>query len=301
MSDVELSSVDRSAATGALGAGARLLHRRARQVRHHRAVRDAAPPPADLHAGAEGARVLRHRPALALSAHRHRPAAGDARGVPGAVRRRPRGPAVGEASSSYLSSSTAARGIAEVQPGGADHRDPARARELPALAAPAAAAEPHRERAEPAPGDRARARAAQGRQIPRRSPRPQALLYSEHVRYVEQLRRYHDVFAAGAGAGADLRRLPRRQRGHGAAGAALPRRRRHRAGRGERGQPHGADALAAARRARARGVGRRRGPVSRAVKAAVKALAPGGCAARALHGVRSGASCYGAPRRRTRS
>src|SRR6202040_703684 len=31
--------------------------------------------------------------------------------------------------------------------------------------------------------------------IPRQSHRPQELLYSEHVRYVEQLRRYHAVFA----------------------------------------------------------------------------------------------------------
>jgi hypothetical protein len=34
----------------------------------------------------------------------------------------------------------------------------------------------------------------QGRNIPRDCTRPQELLYSEHVRYVEQLRRYHDVF-----------------------------------------------------------------------------------------------------------
>ena len=34
----------------------------------------------------------------------------------------------------------------------------------------------------------------QGRKIPRRSHRPQLLMYSDHVRYVEQLRRYHDVF-----------------------------------------------------------------------------------------------------------
>ncbi len=34
-----------------------------------------------------------------------------------------------------------------------------------------------------------------GRRIPRRSPRPQDLLYAEHVRYVEQLERYHAVFA----------------------------------------------------------------------------------------------------------
>jgi hypothetical protein len=33
-----------------------------------------------------------------------------------------------------------------------------------------------------------------GLRIPPGSPRPQALLYSEHVRYVEQLRRYHDLF-----------------------------------------------------------------------------------------------------------
>jgi hypothetical protein len=35
----------------------------------------------------------------------------------------------------------------------------------------------------------------QGKEIPRHSVRPHELLYSEHVRYVEQLRRYHAVFA----------------------------------------------------------------------------------------------------------
>jgi hypothetical protein len=34
----------------------------------------------------------------------------------------------------------------------------------------------------------------QGRRIPRRSYLPQMLQYSEHVRYVEQLRRYHACF-----------------------------------------------------------------------------------------------------------
>ena len=47
----------------------------------------------------------------------------------------------------------------------------------------------------------------------------------EHVRYVEQLRRYHAVFARRAGAGADLRGVPCRQRRHRAQRAALPRRR----------------------------------------------------------------------------
>ena len=35
----------------------------------------------------------------------------------------------------------------------------------------------------------------EGRRIPRRSHRPQLLQYGEHVRYVEQLRRYHEVFS----------------------------------------------------------------------------------------------------------
>jgi hypothetical protein len=34
----------------------------------------------------------------------------------------------------------------------------------------------------------------EGRRIPSRSHRPQVLQYSEHVRYVDQLRRYHDRF-----------------------------------------------------------------------------------------------------------
>jgi hypothetical protein len=35
----------------------------------------------------------------------------------------------------------------------------------------------------------------EGRRVPRRSHRPQLLLYSDHVRYVEQLRRYGALFA----------------------------------------------------------------------------------------------------------
>jgi hypothetical protein len=36
----------------------------------------------------------------------------------------------------------------------------------------------------------------EGKHIPRRCPVPQHLFYSEHVRYVEQLQRFHSVFAA---------------------------------------------------------------------------------------------------------
>ena len=43
-----------------------------------------------------------------------------------------------------------------------------------------------------------------GRSIPRHTYWPQALMYSEHLRYVEQLRRYQAVFGQGADAGADL-------------------------------------------------------------------------------------------------
>jgi hypothetical protein len=102
----------------------------------------------------------------------------------------------GEASSSYLMSSTAARRIAELQPQArviAILREPAsflRSYHLQCVRVhvederdlgTALALEPERRA---------------GRRIPRHSPRPQALLYSEHVRYVEQLRRYRERFPA---------------------------------------------------------------------------------------------------------
>ena len=151
----------------------------------------------------------------------------DARGVPGSCSPAAPGQRVGEASSSYLWSRTAAARIAELQPRRAHHRDPARARELPALAASAAAADPRRDRERPAQGDRAGGATAPGQADPAPLAPARALLYSEHVRYVEQLRRYH-ALSRRAGAGADLRRLPRRQRGDGAQGAALPGGRRRR-------------------------------------------------------------------------
>ncbi|HEV7162131.1 MAG TPA: sulfotransferase [Solirubrobacteraceae bacterium] len=101
----------------------------------------------------------------------------------------------GEASSLYLWSSAAAAGIAAVQPEAriiAILREPAsflRSLHLQLL-------QNHIE------SERSLRKAIaleelrrQGKRIPRRSVRPQALLYSERVRYVEQLRRYHDVFA----------------------------------------------------------------------------------------------------------
>ncbi len=102
---------------------------------------------------------------------------------------------MGEASSSYLASSTAARGIAELQPGArliAILREPAsflRSLHLQMLQNHIESERDLRRALALEPARR------QGRQIPRRSPRPQALAYSERVRYLEQLRRYRAAFA----------------------------------------------------------------------------------------------------------
>jgi hypothetical protein len=100
----------------------------------------------------------------------------------------------GEASSSYLWSRTAATAIAELQP---------RARIIAVLREPASFLRSlhlqfmqiHVE----SQGNFRKALALEpsrreGKSIPRRSHRPQLLLYSEHVRYVEQLRRYEEAF-----------------------------------------------------------------------------------------------------------
>jgi hypothetical protein len=102
---------------------------------------------------------------------------------------------VGEATALYLWSHTAARRIAEAVPDGriiVILREPASFLrslhmqwvetyiETESDFAKALALEPRRR---------------EGRAIPRYTYWPQVLLYSEHVRYVEQLRRYHAVFA----------------------------------------------------------------------------------------------------------
>jgi hypothetical protein len=100
----------------------------------------------------------------------------------------------GEASSSYLWSRTAAANIAAVQPQAriiAILREPSsflRSLHLQLL-------QTHVESEKTLRGALAlEAARSEGRQIPRRSHRPQLLLYSDHVRYVEQLRRYHELF-----------------------------------------------------------------------------------------------------------
>jgi Sulfotransferase family len=101
---------------------------------------------------------------------------------------------IGEGTSSYLFSREAARRIAEVQPNAriiAILREPAsflRSLHLQFLRVDVET-EKDLGRAIALEGSR-----RNGRRLPRNSTRPQMLMYSEHVRYVEQLRRYEAVF-----------------------------------------------------------------------------------------------------------
>jgi sulfotransferase family protein len=102
---------------------------------------------------------------------------------------------VGEASSSYLWSQTAASRIAELQPAAriiAVLREPASFLRSLHLQLLQTHVEVQRDLRKALGLEAAR---REGRRIPRRSHRPQLLRYSEYVRYVEQLRRYHSVFA----------------------------------------------------------------------------------------------------------
>lgn len=103
---------------------------------------------------------------------------------------------IGESTTWYLWSQTAAKRIAEVQPQAriiAILREPAsflRSLHLQFLRSDVET-EPDLRKALALERPR-----GEGRRLPRNSTRPQLLAYSEHVRYVEQLRRYHDVFSA---------------------------------------------------------------------------------------------------------
>jgi hypothetical protein len=101
----------------------------------------------------------------------------------------------GEASSSYLWSHTAAQRIAELAPAAriiAILREPASFLHSLHLQLLQTHVEVKKDlRTALALEDERR----RGERIPKRSHRPQLLRYSEHVRYVEQLRRYHAVFA----------------------------------------------------------------------------------------------------------
>jgi hypothetical protein len=101
---------------------------------------------------------------------------------------------IGEASSSYLWSSTAASRIADLRPDAriiAILREPASFLRSLHLQLLQTDVETKKDLAQALSLEAAR---REGRKIPRRSHRPQLLLYSNHVRYVEQLRRYHAAF-----------------------------------------------------------------------------------------------------------
>lgn len=105
------------------------------------------------------------------------------------------GQLIGEASPAYLRSALAARRIAAVRPDAriiAILREPVsflRSFHLQSLRG-------YNETERDLPSALAlEAQRREGRRIPRLSRTPEDLLYSDHVRYVEQLRRYHAVFA----------------------------------------------------------------------------------------------------------
>jgi hypothetical protein len=102
---------------------------------------------------------------------------------------------IGEASSSYLWSRTAAAAIAEAQPDAriiAILREPAsflRSLHLQLLQSHVEVEKDFRTAV------RLEADRRAGRHVPRTSHRPQLLQYADHVRYVEQLRRYEALFS----------------------------------------------------------------------------------------------------------
>jgi hypothetical protein len=100
----------------------------------------------------------------------------------------------GEATPSYLWSHDAARRIAEVQPDAriiAILREPASFLRSLHMQFLQTGVETERDLGKAIALE---ARRREGESIPATSTRPQALLYSEHVRYVEQLRRYEEAF-----------------------------------------------------------------------------------------------------------
>jgi hypothetical protein len=101
---------------------------------------------------------------------------------------------IGEATTSYLFSREAAARIAEVQPGArivAILREPASFLRSLHLQFLRSHVESERDLRKALALEQPR---REGKQLPANSTRPQALLYSEHVRYVEQLQRYHAAF-----------------------------------------------------------------------------------------------------------
>ncbi|HEX5224517.1 MAG TPA: sulfotransferase [Solirubrobacteraceae bacterium] len=101
----------------------------------------------------------------------------------------------GEASATYLISRAAAGAIAEVQPDArviAILREPASFLRTFHLQMISSGVETERDFGRALALEEHRRR---GERVPEGAHRPEMLLYSDHVRYTEQLRRYHDAFA----------------------------------------------------------------------------------------------------------
>ena len=100
----------------------------------------------------------------------------------------------GEASPQYLRSAVAAGGIASLQPDArivAILREPASYLRSFHLQMVSSAVETQQDFKKAMALEDERRR---GKRIPQRCQHPEALLYSDHVRYVQQLRRYHELF-----------------------------------------------------------------------------------------------------------
>jgi hypothetical protein len=105
------------------------------------------------------------------------------------------GQRVGEASPQYLRSRAAPGNIAEIAPAAriiAILREPASFLRSFHMQMVSSTVETQRDLRKAMALEEAR---RHGKRIPRRSHHPDALQYSDHVRYVEQLRRYHSTFA----------------------------------------------------------------------------------------------------------
>ncbi len=158
----------------------------------------------------------------------------------------------GEASSLYLYSHEAAGAIARVAPDAriiAILREPASFLHSLHLQLVQNRLEDHKDLAQALALEGER---REGRAIPASCYRPQALFYSERVRYLEQLRRYHAVFPPEQVLVLIYDDFRSRQLRHGADGAAVPRGRRGRRAAGGGGQSQRGGPFAAPRRLRHR-------------------------------------------------
>lgn len=165
-------------------------------MRHDRPLHDAPEPSADLHACGKGAALLHTRAASAAGEGENAETTRDVEGYLSLFAGASPGQRAGEASPQYLRYASVPAAIAQVAP---DTRIIAILRE-PADFLRSFHGQMLHNRVE-LQKDFQKAMALEeprrrGERLPRGCRRPSWLLYSDHVRYVEQLRSFHDVFGA---------------------------------------------------------------------------------------------------------